>query len=314
MDFGPIHERASTQRALITFDQLLDAGVSRHQVDRLSAQGFLVPIHRGVFRLPGSPLSWEQRVVAAALATAPDSWISGPRALAWWGVRDGPSVEVLTTSARRVRLEGVRAHQTIDLPGVDRRRHRDVPVTSIERSLFDSGRSLTHQQVGAALDHAVRDGLTTYERHQQRVEELGRRGRAGSATAQRVLTARGYGDGFGFEKAMRGLLREVGLPAPVRELKVHVDGFRYRVDFAYPDSMLGIECDSGEWHGLFHQVECDLERQNRIQKEGLLLMRYTVRRLRDERDAVGAEIVEAIARRAGSTPERPSVFPDVKPA
>jgi len=314
VDFGPIHERASTQRALITFDQLLDAGVSRHQVDRLSAQGFLVPIHRGVFRLPGSPLSWEQRVVAAALATAPDSWISGPRALAWWGVRDGPSVEVLTTSARRVRLEGVRAHQTIDLPGVDRRRHRDVPVTSIERSLFDSGRSLTHQQVGAALDHAVRDGLTTYERHQQRVEELGRRGRAGSATAQRVLTARGYGDGFGFEKAMRGLLREVGLPAPVRELKVHVDGFRYRVDFAYPDSMLGIECDSGEWHGLFHQVECDLERQNRIQKEGLLLMRYTVTRLRDERDAVGTEIVEAIARRAGSTPERPSVFPDVKPA
>ena len=28
MDFGPIHERASTQRALITFDQLLDAGVA----------------------------------------------------------------------------------------------------------------------------------------------------------------------------------------------------------------------------------------------------------------------------------------------
>lgn len=43
-------------------------------------------------------------------------------------------------------------------------------------------------------------------------------------------------------------------------------------------------------------------------------MRYTVTRLRDERDAVGTEIVEAIARRAGSTPERPWVFPDVKPA
>lgn len=311
MDFGPIHKRASTQRALITFDQLLECGLSRHQIDRLSAQGFLLPMHRAVFRLPGGDVAWEQRVAAASLAAAPDAWISARSALAWWGVRDERSVEVLTTSARRVRLEGVRSHQTIDLPGVDRRRHRGVPVTSIERSLFDAGRALSPKQVGAALDHAVRDGLTTYERYQRRVEELVRRGRAGSVTAQRVLTARGYGDGFGFEKAMRGLLRDVGLPAPAREFKVHVDGFRYRVDFAYPDSMLGIECDSDEWHGLFYQVEYDLERQNRIQKEGLLLMRYTVARLRDEPEAVGAEIIEAVARRAGSTPERPSVFPDV---
>lgn len=180
-------------------------------------------------------------------------------------------------------------------------------MTSIERSLFDAGRLLAHQQVGAALDHAVRDGLTTYERYQQRVK-LGRRGRAGLGDSETCA------DGPGIRRRLRVREGDEGVAGarsgsrtgPRVQATVH--GFRYRVDFAYPDSTSASNADSGEWHGLFHQVECDLERQNRIQKEGLLLMRYTVRRLRDECDAVGAEIVEAIARRGRLHTRAPAWF------
>lgn len=219
-----------------------------------------------MYRLAGSTLTWEARIQAGLLATGPDSWIGLRSGLAWWGLprRDTHLVELVPGDERRIRLEGVRAHQTIDLPAADRRRHRGLPVVSVERSLLDAGRYLTAKQVGASLDDAVRLGLTTYERFQRRVQELGRSGRNGTVTARAVLADKGYGDGFGFEKAMRGLLRDAGLPAPMREFRVHPDGRRYRVDFAYPESMVGIECDSREWHELMYQRDHDLERQNRI--------------------------------------------------
>jgi len=315
MDLGPVHRIAATQRSLITFDQLLTGGLSRRQIEGLAGSNILVPVHRSVYRLIGSTLTWEAELQAALLAAGPEAWISHRSALAWWGLprRETEVVELVTTDARRRRLAGVRAHQTVDLPAADRRRHRGLSVTSIERSLFDAGRYLSPGHVGAALDHAVRDGLTTYQRFQRRVDELGRPGRDGTTTSRRVLSDRGYGDGFGFEKAMRGLLRDAGLPAPVREFRVHVDGHRYRVDFAYPDSMIGIECDSSEWHELFHQREHDLERQNRIQNEGLLLLRYTVARLRSDAAGVGNEIATAIARRAGHSVGPTPTFPDVRP-
>lgn len=43
MDFGPVHKIAAGQRALVTFEQLQTAGLSRHQIERLSGQGLIIP-------------------------------------------------------------------------------------------------------------------------------------------------------------------------------------------------------------------------------------------------------------------------------
>ena len=314
MDLGPASALASTQRALITHPQLGSLGLTSRQTQGLVAKGLLLVVHRGVYRFAAVPSTWEQRIHGALLATEPDSFVAIRSALAWWGLprRETHLVEIATTDERRVRLDGVRAHRTVDLPAADRRRHRGLPVTSIERSLFDAGRFLTAKQVGASLDHAVRDGLTTYERFQRRVQELGRSGRNGTMTARTVLADKGYGDGFGFEKAMRGLLRDAGFPAPAREYRVHPGNDRFRVDFAYPDAMVGIECDSTEWHELWYQRDYDLRRQNRIQNAGLHLLRYTVVRLRDDRDEVVDEIRDALTTRSGIGPGPAEIFPDSK--
>src|SRR5205807_1953428 len=126
-----------------------------------------------------------------------------------------------------------------DLPAADRRIHNGIRVTSIERCLVDAGRYHGPKTIGAWLDHAVRDGLTTYVRFERRVGELAARGRNGIGVARLVLSDRGFGDGFGFEKAMVVAMREAGLPKPQREFRVRVDGHRYRVDFAFSDSMVG---------------------------------------------------------------------------
>ena len=218
----------------------------------------------------------------------------------------------MTADEGRVRLDGVRAHRSCDLPAADRSSHRGLAVTSIERSLIDVGRYHGPRSVGAMLDRAVRDGLTTYPRFQHRVWDLARQGRNGISTARLVLADRGFGDGWGFEKAMKGALRDAGLPESQREFRVHVDGHRYRVDFAFFDSMVGIECDSREWHGLQFQIDHDLERQNRILGTGLLLLRYTSRRLRDDPAGVVAEITANLEARAGTGSAPNPTFPDAK--
>lgn len=312
MDLGPVSELAAQQRALVTHAQLIRLGLTARQVRTLRTRGLLSVVHRGVYRFAAVPPTWEQSVHAAVLATGPHSLVGLRTALAWWGVprRETHLVEVVTSDDRRIRLPDVRSYRTVDLPAADHRRAAGLPITSIERTLFDCGRFLGPKQVGPALDHAVRDGLTTYARFQRRVQELGRSGRNGTTTSRLVLADRGYGDGFGFEKAMRGLLRDEGFPAPKREYRVHVGERRYRVDFAYPEAMVGIECDSSEWHELHYQTMQDLKRQNRIQNAGLHLLRFTVDRLREDRAEVADEIRDALARRAGLGPGPAAVFPD----
>lgn len=312
MDLGHANALAATQRALITHRQLSELGFTVRQIRTLRDRRVIGVVHRGVYRFLAIPPSWEQDLHAAILATCPDSRVALRSALAWWGLprRETGLIEIMTPEDRRVRLAGVRAHRTNDLPAADVRRHRGLPVTSIERSLFDAGRYLTPKVIGAALDHAVRDGLTSYVRFERRVQELGASGRNGTATAREVLTSRGYGDGFGFEKAMRGLLRDVGFPSPKREYRVNVGEKRYRVDFAYPDSMVGIECDSTEWHELQYQREHDLARQNQIQNAGLHLLRFTVDRLRHHENEVVDEIRDALTSRAGMGPGPATIFPD----
>lgn len=315
MDFGAIDQVAASQDGLITHAQLRNLGVTSRQIERALERVAFTPVHRGVYRLPGFDLGWERRLRAATLSET-GTLGSHRAAVRWWGVDRLPSdvVDVVTDRDGRRRLQGVVAHQTLDLPAADRAARAGLAVTSIERSLIDVGRYRRPASVGAMLDLAVRDGLTTYDRFERRVHELARRGRAGIGVAKLVLADRGFGDGWGFERRMRGLLRAGGLPAPAREFRVHTAGRRFRVDFTFPDSMVGIECDSSEWHTLPFQHDHDLERQNLIQREGLLLLRYSFRRVREDADGVADEIRATVAHRAGRGPAGPTaVFPDVEP-
>ena len=45
------------------------------------------------------------------------------------------------------------------------------------------------------------------------------------------------------------LILESGVLLPERQHEVKVAGGRYRLDYAWPDLMLGLECDSWQYHG-----------------------------------------------------------------
>jgi len=260
--------------------------------------GELMAMHAGVYRVAGAPVTWRQAVLAAVLANGPGAMASHRTAAALHECEDASEgvIEVLTPRHRRARGD-VRCHESRDVPAADCAHIDSIPVTAIDRTLIDVGRYWPPSAVGKALDFAVRFGHTTYPRFQHRVWDLSRQGRNGIGTARRVLEDRGFGDGWGFEKAMMGALREAGLPTPVREFPVKVAGKQYYIDFAYPDAAVGIECDSTMFHTLPHQRANDARRQNEILGTGLLLLRYPSAELRHEREMVQREIRENVEQR-----------------
>lgn len=283
---------ASAQHGVVTTRQLLDAGASSAGISRATGRGRLVRVHRSVYRVAGAPATWRQAVMAAVLAGAPHAFASHRTGIALSGLprTRGGIVEIVSEQHQRLQGSQVVSHRTLDLAVGDQWRVDGIPVTGIDRSLIDVGRYWPPSRVGSLLDEAVRARLTTYERFVSRVHALARPGRNGIGVARQVLADRGMDDGWAFEKAMRRALRRHGLPAPTREWPVETPVKRYFVDFGYPAANLGIECDSSMWHTLPYQFEADLVRQNAIVGEGVLLLRYTPSRLRDDEDAVIAEI------------------------
>jgi very-short-patch-repair endonuclease len=58
------------------------------------------------------------------------------------------------------------------------------------------------------------------------------------------------------------MLRETELPKPQRQVDVVASGTKYRLDFAWPDERVALECDGREWHEM--QFEGDRSRWSAI--------------------------------------------------
>lgn len=300
MDIQDLDRTAARQHGLITFAQLLALGLSSSAIGRLEQRGRIVRVHRGVYRLIGSPMTWRQDVMAAVLAGGDGSYASHRTAAALHPLfkTRGRIIEILSEHERSLKGVGARSHRTLDLSAVDRWVIDGIPVTAVNRTLIDVGRYWTVGRVWSLLDHAVRDELTTYESFEARVHALARQGRNGIGTAREVLLRLGLDGTWGFERAMRHALRDAGLPKPIRELRVDIGLNRYYIDFAYPEANLGIECDSTQWHTLPSQVAAGLKRANDINGSGFLLLSYSSSQLRDEESGVIAEISRHLRERS----------------
>ena len=75
------------------------------------------------------------------------------------------------------------------------------------------------------------------------------------------------------------ILREAGLPAPVRQHEVVVAGQTFFLDAAYPELMIFMEGDGFGVHSQRGPFELDRSRQNLLVVAGWLPLRFTWRRL-----------------------------------
>lgn len=252
---------AACQHSLITRAQAHSVGASDHMIQHRLDTGRWVLVARGVYRIAGVAVTWEQRALAACLISGAGAVVSHKSAAVLWGVsgfRPGP-LEITVPPGRSGRNALARVHRS-EVDGVLRDR---VPVTRPARMLAD----LAGVVSGDVLEEAVDDVLC---RRLCRLEDLPARGALREVV--RAWNGDAVADGVAEMRVVRRLVA-AGLEAPVRQYEIWHNGvFIARVDLAYPTFRLALELDGFRWHAGRRKFRSDRLRRNRIEAVGWRLL------------------------------------------
>lgn len=259
-----LHARAEQQHGVIAVRSVYELGATRRVIARLVDSGQWHRPCRGVLRRTGSPRTWRQRMMTGVLAAGPTAIASHRSAAALLGLsgfREGPVELVLPGhGTRRCPVGPVR--RSLALADHHRTTVDGIPCTTPVRTVFDL-LGVVHPRWGERiLDRALADRRFDVAMFEALVDEIGARGRAGTATARELLQTRSGGayvpPESELESRLLAVLRDGGLPEPERQVII---GGEYaitgRVDFWYPDAALIIEADGRRWHDGFTDEEND---------------------------------------------------------
>ena len=239
-------------------------------------------VHAGVYRLAGTPRSWEQRLHGLVLASGPVAAASHRSAAALLGIpgfdRRG-LIEVVTPRPRRHRDGNGLVHRWRVLPDHHLTVIEGITTTRVPRTLCDLAGILHPARTERALDNCLSMGIVTPGTMAITFAELASRGRKGVAVMRLLLEERAAGyvaPASELEARFRDLVRAAGLPEPVRQLDVgDADNWIGRVDVAYPAHRLLIELDSRRHHTSLLDREADAARDSALIAAGWWVVRFT---------------------------------------
>lgn len=281
--------------------QLLAVGLTDRQIAHRLTSGQYRQVHAGVYRLATAPFTDYARLLAGVLAGG-GAALASHRAAGWlWGLTDTPFVEISLPRNRRCTARGVTVHR-VRSPGVPSLRH-GIPCTNPLRTLLDLAAVLDDDcALAEAFDQGVAGGLFTPNAVHAELCRERKPGRPGGPALERML------DGCGpvslrspsvLQNTFARLLRRAGLPDPVPEFEVL--GGQYRIDYAYPDLLLGFELEGFEFHGGPTQAAADHVRRRRLAALGWTILVFTPEDVRRRPDVVAAEVRREVMVRRGST-------------
>ncbi len=241
-----------------------------------------------VYLLRGSPRSSPQAVLSAVLAAGDGAFASHTTAARLWGlpIDSAPEIELTIPLERRVRIDGVVAHRSGTLSERDVSGLGPIPVTSPARTLVDLSSALSVEQLGRALDDGLRRrilSLTAMHAVSKRFVAISP-GRSPKRLAA-VLETRtpGYDPGDSeLETHVWEVVRDAGLPVPLRRYQVRVGTRTLTLDLAYPEPRIAIEVDGFGPHGTRTAFDVDRIRQNALVLAGWTILRFTSRSTDDE--------------------------------
>ena len=199
--------------------------------------------------------------------------LSHESAAAWSGV-DLPNVsELLHITAPRSRgrvadvAPGIRLHRR-DVVDSDIVRLRGVRITCPARTITDIARRVPTAHAVAVADSYLRRSLITTG--QLRAYADFQAAGPGKRRVRRVCELVDPRAGSVFESISRVLFVEGGLPRPITQLNVKDRKGRWigRVDFAWPEAKVIVECDGFEFHSGRDSFEKDRRRWSELTRAG----------------------------------------------
>jgi very-short-patch-repair endonuclease len=296
---------AATQAGVITSTQLAAAGWTRRGQERLVQDGVLARAGKGLFTVIGAgdlppAARWSQRLWLLVLCAGPAAVAFRRSAGGWWRLDGVPAgiVEAAVAPGHQSRSKSV--HRLSTLVDEHVTVERGLPVTTVARTLVDLGSAVPDGVVERALECALRRRLVTVDEMVALMDGLRCRGRSALA---RVLVQRPVGapaTESDAETLFLQAVRSCGLPEPLRQFGVLLEERLYHLDFAWPALRLAVEIDGFEVHGHRRALQRDLRRQNRIQLDGWLILRFTWDDVMYQpRDVVAVHLREAWQLRGG---------------
>jgi very-short-patch-repair endonuclease len=275
---------AATQDGVVTTDDIERNGGSTAQRQRLVDQRRLERIAPRVFRVAGAPDTHRQRLRAGLLSLGPNSCVSYEAAAELHGLDRSRRNQVEFTIPREHRRgrSQFRLHTTDRSDPTDFVLVSDLRTTSATRTVIDLAHSRAPQgRVEAAMDSAVRLGLSHPRTIALRLETLRGSGRWGCRLIDRLLPDSGGHSPL--ERRFLQIVRAARLPRP-RTQVVHRDQrgrHVARVDFEFVDHELIVEVTGRLGHTSDAERERDAQRRNELQALGHLVIEYTSRQVFD---------------------------------
>ena len=268
------------QYGLISRTQSLDAGMTRHQVQRQLDTKRWRAAAPGVYHNTAVPETPHSRLLAACIA---HGGLASHRAAAALHNIDGFRLvrpEIVVAPGRGRAAAGVRLHRStqMDLAGPVPR--DGIPCTGLPRTMLDLAAVVSRRRLESALDCVLRRERLTYGDLYEVVVSHSRQGRNGLTRLRAVLDDR-CGDGpvplSDWSRWVSDLLVKSGLGRPALEHRVHdaAGGFLAQVDLAYPGRRLAIELDSVRWHHNRESFVGDRRRRNKLQAAGWDVLNFT---------------------------------------
>jgi hypothetical protein len=291
---------ATAQGGVVSLDQLRQEGVSSKVAADRGRDRSYHRVHRGVYALGHRSISRNAHLRAALLACGEGAVISHGTAAAFHGLWDEwpHFIDVTVPVEAGRKIDGVRCRRCRYPEPEEVEVLYGVTVTTVARTLVDLAGILhlpaLRQVVGRV---AIRRKLDL-----QAVDVAiynGRR-RRGLKGLELALLPYRTNDGkvpdvrSDLETLLLPHLLEMGLPRPINNAPLHIEGERFLVDFFWEQERVVVETDGRETHETPIAFQSDRRRDQFLAAAGYRVLRITWCQLRDEREVVVNRIIRAL--------------------
>jgi very-short-patch-repair endonuclease len=268
------------QHGLVSRAQLRRLGLSYREVDQFWRSPDWEAVTDEVVRRTGAPRSTQQATMAAVLDAGPDAVLSHLSAANRWGrsaCRLRPFTVVRTSNSRRVSTLAT-VHRVRALPGQWLTRLDGVPIVRPELLALQLFAVCSEARAERLTDRLWSDRLLSGASVGRFLDDLGERGRNGTAGLRRYLDARGsryVPPASGLESRVKELLESVGLTLDRQVDSGGAANWSGRVDFRHPVLPFVLEVQSEKFHTALCDAAADDRRRRQLEEDGFTVLEVT---------------------------------------
>ncbi|MGV8873947.1 MAG: DUF559 domain-containing protein [Rhodococcus sp. (in: high G+C Gram-positive bacteria)] len=269
-----------------TRQQLLDTGVSEGAIIYRTRVGTLTRLLPGIY-CTGEP-TYRDRCVAATV-WQPHAVLSHLTAAWWWNLLDHEPEQVEITVPRSTRARGPKWLRPYRRTLTESSFADGMPVVTIEQSIVDVAVSLTRPALEKFFDAALSRAVSWRGVAMQCEKSAGMAGITEVRRQLRLACPRTLSEP---ERLVARALTAAGY---FLEINAHVGP--YYADLMDRRARVIVEIDGREFHSSPEAFTNDRVRQNAVQLDGWLVLRYSAAMVMANLDYVIRQIIDTVRRR-----------------